>query len=607
LSRCDMKLLLLLVVAGVAFAQQPVGTNKCTYGPAYWCANENNANECGALTTCQSMGLLQNVDPLLGSNHCSWGPVYACANMENANKCNMLQACQKMGLLKSNGDRSRRSDEPLLGSSNCTQGPAYWCATRAQANECKALKHCQAMGLLVDDNAPLLGSKCTDGPAYWCASLDNANECKTLSVCQAMGKLVAPDLGDNELLGSAACTQSPSYYCATAHNAFQCKSFDICVKLGLLTDDGKSTGKPIDAKMSEAATLLMQAKRLGSSSGLASQMPGPVLINQDGKPSSPADTVDSEDTTEEEQDPAPVAQMPGPVLIGGDAPQAPRLGANKCVSGPAYWCASVDNANECKMLEHCQSMGLLGGQRKQTPLGANKCVSGPAYWCASVDNANECKMLEHCQAMGMLRAVAGPVDGVECDVCKEVLKILDQYLSMNSTGNEIEKGLLDLCHDLPSDDQSDCTFFIQTFGPEIIQFLITDLLNPDTVCDEIGLCTGKPLTKKQMMDMMARAVNNMRKHRPITASECDICKDVIGALQSALTSNSTQEEILQDVEKLCDAVGPLKKVCTSFVEEYGPEVLNYLASEIDPQTLCADIGVCPKQRFLNGVPFPPKN
>lgn len=31
----------------LALTEQMVGSNPCTYGPSYWCANEDNAEKCG--------------------------------------------------------------------------------------------------------------------------------------------------------------------------------------------------------------------------------------------------------------------------------------------------------------------------------------------------------------------------------------------------------------------------------------------------------------------------------------------------------------------------------------------------------------------------------
>jgi len=34
--------------------------------------------------------------------------------------------------------------------------------------------------------------------------------------------------------------------------------------------------------------------------------------------------------------------------------KAPKLGQNECTWGPAYWCASSDNAVKCNAVDHCK-------------------------------------------------------------------------------------------------------------------------------------------------------------------------------------------------------------------------------------------------------------
>ena len=51
----------------------------------------------------------------------------------------------------------------------------------------------------------------------------------------------------------------------------------------------------------------------------------------------------------------------------------------------------------------CEKVGLCPSETKPKMLvGANKCTFGPSYWCASMDNAEECNAKEHCLKNGLL-------------------------------------------------------------------------------------------------------------------------------------------------------------------------------------------------------------
>lgn len=63
-------------------------------------------------------------------------------------------------------------------------------------------------------------------------------------------------------------------------------------------------------------------------------------------------------------------------------------------------------------------------------------------------------------------------------------------------------------------------------------------------------------------------------------------------LDQALTEPAIQKEIIGGIDSLCSDLGPLSGVCKTLIQHYAPELLGYLAKELDPTTICADIHVC---------------
>lgn len=47
-----------------------------------------------------------------------------------------------------------------------------------------------------------------------------------------------------------------------------------------------------------------------------------------------------------------------------------------------------DSANACYKLKYCHGSNVR--KRRQTLVGGNKCTWGPGYWCANLNNAEEC-------------------------------------------------------------------------------------------------------------------------------------------------------------------------------------------------------------------------
>ncbi|KAJ3665487.1 hypothetical protein Zmor_000980 [Zophobas morio] len=239
-----------------------VGSKKCTWGPSYWCASDENADACGAGAKkhCQEKvwkaqsrptpeGSRRKRNSVPGSKKCTWGPSYWCASNENAEGCGAgaKKHCQEKvwkaeSLPTSEGSRRKRST--LVGSKKCTWGPSYWCASNENAEACGAgaKKHCQEK-VWKGETRPtpegsrrkrsnLVGSKkCTWGPSYWCASNENAEACGAGAKKHCQEKVWLAESRPtpegsrrkrSNLVGGEKCTWGPSYWCASNENAEKC-------------------------------------------------------------------------------------------------------------------------------------------------------------------------------------------------------------------------------------------------------------------------------------------------------------------------------------------------------------------------------------------------
>merc|ERR1712007_425352 len=71
--------------------------SECTFGPEYWCRNEENMKKCGAEDYCKKdrkeIELVRSKRSLLGAKKCTWGPSHWCASAENAEECGMVDWC----------------------------------------------------------------------------------------------------------------------------------------------------------------------------------------------------------------------------------------------------------------------------------------------------------------------------------------------------------------------------------------------------------------------------------------------------------------------------------------------------------------------------------
>ena len=82
-----------------------------------------------------------------------------------------------------------------------------------------------------------------------------------------------------------------------------------------------------------------------------------------------------------------------------------------------------------------------------------------------------------------------------CDVCVDVVTDIDQFLTSDTTIDEILKFVEEICHALGAIDptlEALCVSLVEAQLPDIINGLVNDNLNPSEVCASIGMCYTPP-------------------------------------------------------------------------------------------------------------------
>lgn len=77
-------------------------------------------------------------------------------------------------------------------------------------------------------------------------------------------------------------------------------------------------------------------------------------------------------------------------------------------------------------------------------------------------------------------------------------------------------------------------------------------------------------------------------------SVCKICLDMVKEARDQLQSNETQNDLKAVFEGSCKliVVKPIVKECTKLVDDFIPELIEALSSQMDPQVVCSVAGLC---------------
>merc|ERR1712233_103487 len=79
---------------------------------------------------------------------------------------------------------------------------------------------------------------------------------------------------------------------------------------------------------------------------------------------------------------------------------------------------------------------------------------------------------------------------------------------------------------------------------------------------------------------------------------CAICIDLVTDIDEFLTSDTTEDQIVQFVEQLCKALGTIlpdfEATCNALVESQLPAIIDGLVNDnLNPQQICTNIAACP--------------
>ncbi|CAF1001411.1 unnamed protein product [Adineta ricciae] len=79
-------------------------------------------------------------------------------------------------------------------------------------------------------------------------------------------------------------------------------------------------------------------------------------------------------------------------------------------------------------------------------------------------------------------------------------------------------------------------------------------------------------------------------------STCILCEYVMNILSNYIHQKSTEEEIEQSLQKVCnDMPATLQKQCHELIDNYGPPIIAVLIGHFDPSTVCRSLNLCTKQ------------
>uniref|UniRef100_A0A8C1IJ49 Prosaposin n=1 Tax=Cyprinus carpio TaxID=7962 RepID=A0A8C1IJ49_CYPCA len=210
---------------------------------------------------------------------------------------------------------------------------------------------------------------------------------------------------------------------------------------------------------------------------------------------------------------------------------------------------------------------------------------------------------------------------VPCDLCKEVLVVVEQLLKDNATESELLGYMEKACQLIPDEGMADqCKEIVDNYFPVLMDIIQGELDDPGVVCCALGLCVSQQaaLAKAQLMSNEIPPVDLNQRVNPFLINipqllypqektketpkqtDGDVCQDCVTLIsdtqEEAKANSSFINTLLARVESQCDLLGPgLSDTCKQYISQYGPLVFIQLMS-MQAKDICSRAGFCPPQK-----------
>ncbi|TSN48512.1 Prosaposin [Bagarius yarrelli] len=202
-------------------------------------------------------------------------------------------------------------------------------------------------------------------------------------------------------------------------------------------------------------------------------------------------------------------------------------------------------------------------------------------------------------------------EGTEvCDDCIKFITDTQEAAKKNATfvSSMIEQ--IESQCDLLGPGISDiCKQYVSQYAPLVFQQLMS--MQPKDICCRAGFCDSTPESVPMLNLVPAKSISAVKTFpatklvKPLSVKpakklvrardspQCAICEFVMKELESMIQDQTTEDEVVQAVEKVCSILpSTLSAQCKDLIETYGQAIIELLIQEADPKTVCSLLGLC---------------
>ncbi|CAF1514559.1 unnamed protein product, partial [Adineta steineri] len=181
-----------------------------------------------------------------------------------------------------------------------------------------------------------------------------------------------------------------------------------------------------------------------------------------------------------------------------------------------------------------------------------------------------------------------------CQSCKDAVQSSKDFWGNNLEA--VRNVLLRTCEYCPSKDE--CRDYTNQRFDNIKSYL--NNIDPTQFCQTMHLCSTSASIHPHPHEPKSVLVNLLPEYENEeindSNSTCILCEYAMNILSSYIHQKSTEEEIEQDLQKVCQEMpATLRSQCHELIDNYGPSIIAVLIGHFDASTVCQKLNLCTKQ------------
>ncbi|KAG8037667.1 hypothetical protein G9C98_005878 [Cotesia typhae] len=194
----------------------------------------------------------------------------------------------------------------------------------------------------------------------------------------------------------------------------------------------------------------------------------------------------------------------------------------------------------------------------------------------------------------------------ECSKCFTIVTHMEDKLKKTSKDQFVDR-LLEVCGHMGSFSDA-CSSIVLVYY-KVLYDQLQNKFNAKSICHLSGQCSSIFHQHEDESDQTPKV-----EIRPLSSVgivdigddlPCKLCQQLVGHLKDLLVANTTETEFKEVLEGFCKQTKSFKDECVSIVDQYYPEIYQYLVNGLDSNAVCEMAGICPApDRKLDGPIMP---